>query len=49
MTRLLDADDVARVLRRLAHELLEANQGAADLVLLGIQTRGVPLARGWRR
>ncbi len=45
MTRLLDADDVARVLRRLAHELLEANQGAGDLVLLGIQTRGVPLAR----
>jgi pyrimidine operon attenuation protein / uracil phosphoribosyltransferase len=45
MTRLLDADDVARVLRRLAHELLEANQGADDLVLLGIQTRGVPLAR----
>jgi pyrimidine operon attenuation protein / uracil phosphoribosyltransferase len=45
MTRLLDADDVARVLRRLAHELLEANQGAQDLVLLGIQTRGVPLAR----
>ena len=45
MTRLLAADDVARVLRRLAHELLEANQGAQDLVLLGIQTRGVPLAR----
>jgi pyrimidine operon attenuation protein / uracil phosphoribosyltransferase len=45
MSRLLDADDVARVLKRLAHELLEANQGADDLVLLGIQTRGVPLAR----
>jgi pyrimidine operon attenuation protein / uracil phosphoribosyltransferase len=45
VTRLLDADDVARVLKRLAHELLEANQGAQDLVLLGIQTRGVPLAR----
>jgi pyrimidine operon attenuation protein / uracil phosphoribosyltransferase len=45
MSRLLDADGVARVLKRLAHELLEANQGADDLVLLGIQTRGVPLAR----
>jgi pyrimidine operon attenuation protein / uracil phosphoribosyltransferase len=44
MTRLLDADDVARVLRRLAHELIEANKGAQRLVLLGIQTRGVPLA-----
>lgn len=42
---LLGADDVTRALRRLAHELLEANHGAEDLVLLGIQTRGVPLAR----
>ncbi len=41
---LLGADDVSRALRRLAHELLEANHGAEDLVLLGIQTRGVPLA-----
>ena len=44
MNRLLDADDVARALRRLAHELVEANHGADDLVLMGIQTRGVPLA-----
>jgi pyrimidine operon attenuation protein / uracil phosphoribosyltransferase len=44
MSRILSADDVARVLRRLAHELIEANHGADDLVLLGIQTRGVPLA-----
>jgi pyrimidine operon attenuation protein / uracil phosphoribosyltransferase len=44
MTQLLTADDVARVLRRLAHEVIEANHGAEDLVLLGIQTRGVPLA-----
>ncbi len=44
MSRLLDADDLARMLKRLAHELIEANHGADDLVLLGIQTRGVPLA-----
>ena len=44
MSRLLDADDVARVLRRLAHELVEREEGADRLVLLGIQTRGVPLA-----
>ena len=44
MSRLLDADDVGRALRRLAHELVEANHGATDLVLMGIQTRGVPLA-----
>lgn len=44
VSRLLDADDVARVLRRLAHELVEREEGADRLVLLGIQTRGVPLA-----
>ncbi|HEY5184030.1 MAG TPA: bifunctional pyr operon transcriptional regulator/uracil phosphoribosyltransferase PyrR [Actinomycetes bacterium] len=41
----LDADDVQRALTRIAHEVLERNKGAADLVLLGIPTRGVPLAR----
>jgi pyrimidine operon attenuation protein / uracil phosphoribosyltransferase len=44
VTALLDADDVARVLRRLAHELVEREVGADRLLLLGIQTRGVPLA-----
>ena len=44
MTRLLAADDVRRALRRLAHELVESNHGAQALVLLGVQTRGVPLA-----
>jgi pyrimidine operon attenuation protein/uracil phosphoribosyltransferase len=32
-------------LRRIAHEILERNKGADDLVLLGIPSRGVPLAR----
>ncbi len=41
----LDADDVHRALTRIAHEVLERNKGSADLVLLGIPTRGVPLAR----
>ncbi|MFA9429153.1 bifunctional pyr operon transcriptional regulator/uracil phosphoribosyltransferase PyrR [Egicoccus sp. AB-alg2] len=45
VTRLLTADEVSRALKRLAHELLEANHGADDLVLVGIQTRGVPLAK----
>ena len=40
----LDAADIARALTRIAHEILERNKGAADLVLLGIPTRGVPLA-----
>lgn len=41
----LDANEMARALTRIAHEILEANKGATDLVLLGIPTRGVPLAR----
>ena len=37
--------DIARVLKRIAHEILEANKGASDLVLLGIPSRGVLLAQ----
>lgn len=40
----LDADDVQRALTRIAHEVLERNKGGQSLVLLGIPTRGVPLA-----
>lgn len=40
----LTADDIQRALKRIAHEILEANKGSDDLVLLGIPTRGVPLA-----
>jgi pyrimidine operon attenuation protein/uracil phosphoribosyltransferase len=39
------APDIARALTRIAHEVLERNGGADDLVLLGIPTRGLPLAR----
>ncbi|ABS04470.1 pyrimidine operon attenuation protein/uracil phosphoribosyltransferase [Kineococcus radiotolerans] len=42
---LLTGADVSRAVTRIAHELLESNRGADDLVLLGIPTRGVPLAR----
>jgi pyrimidine operon attenuation protein/uracil phosphoribosyltransferase len=41
----LDARDISRALTRIAHEILERNKGPADLVLLGIPSRGVPLAR----
>jgi pyrimidine operon attenuation protein / uracil phosphoribosyltransferase len=41
---ILTADDIERTLKRLAHELIEANQGADGLVLLGIVTRGKALA-----
>ncbi|MEJ7707005.1 MAG: bifunctional pyr operon transcriptional regulator/uracil phosphoribosyltransferase PyrR [Nocardioidaceae bacterium] len=40
----LDARDIGRALTRVAHEILERNKGAAGIVLLGIPTRGVPLA-----
>lgn len=42
--RVLDADDVRRSLTRIAHEVLERNTGAVDMVLVGIHTGGVPLA-----
>jgi len=42
--QVLAAADVERALRRMAHEVLERNKGAAQLVLMGIHTRGVPLA-----
>jgi pyrimidine operon attenuation protein/uracil phosphoribosyltransferase len=40
----LEEADIARALTRVAHEILERNKGADDLVLLGIPSRGVPLA-----
>ncbi len=43
-TDVLTAADVGRALTRIAHEILERNKGASDLVLLGIPTRGLPLA-----
>jgi pyrimidine operon attenuation protein/uracil phosphoribosyltransferase len=42
---ILTSTDVQRVVDRIAHQILEKTQGAADTVLLGIPTRGVPLAR----
>ncbi|MFD3678868.1 bifunctional pyr operon transcriptional regulator/uracil phosphoribosyltransferase PyrR [Streptomyces sp. NPDC058613] len=45
MRPVLDAQDIARVLTRIAHEIVERAKGADDVVLLGIPTRGVHLAR----
>ena len=41
----LDADDIRRAVRRMAHEIIESAKGVDDLILLGIPTRGVHLAR----
>jgi pyrimidine operon attenuation protein / uracil phosphoribosyltransferase len=40
----LDSGDISRALSRISHEILERNKGAEGLVLLGIPSRGVPLA-----
>lgn len=42
---LLDAADMRRTLGRMAHQILEAHQGADDLVVLGIMRRGWPVAK----
>lgn len=41
----LDDADIGRAVRRIAHEIVEKARGADDLILLGIPTRGVALAR----
>src|ERR1700739_41259 len=42
---LLDADGLGRTLSRIAHEIIEGNPELEQIALVGIQTRGVPLAR----
>ena len=42
---LLFSEDIERALVRIAHEIVERNKGAKNIVLVGMQTRGVPLAR----
>jgi pyrimidine operon attenuation protein / uracil phosphoribosyltransferase len=44
-TTVLDDKDISRALTRITHEILERNRDATDIVLLGIPTRGVHLAR----
>ena len=41
---LMDDQEVVRALTRIAHEIVERNKGAADLALVGVHTRGVPIA-----
>ena len=44
-TVVLSSDDVRRAIVRISHEIVEQNQGCEDLILVGMQTRGVPLAQ----
>src|SRR6056297_2569468 len=41
---LIDSAAMGRAITRIAHEILEKNKGTEDLALIGIRTRGVPLA-----
>jgi len=42
---LLTSREIERALARIAHEIVEKNKGAEDVVLVGMRTRGVPLAK----
>ena len=43
-TEVLTGDDVARAIRRMAHEIIERNHGLANVVLIGLERGGVPIA-----
>jgi len=45
MPVVMDADRMARTLTRIAHEIVERNRGIDELALVGIRTRGAPIAR----
>jgi len=45
MPVVMDADRIGRTLARIAHEIVERNKGVDDLALVGVRSRGVPLAR----
>lgn len=42
--RIMDKDGIRRAVSRISHEIVEKNKGTKDLILIGIRTRGVPLA-----
>ncbi|RKY42169.1 MAG: bifunctional pyr operon transcriptional regulator/uracil phosphoribosyltransferase PyrR [Candidatus Makaraimicrobium thalassicum] len=43
-SRVLDAEGIKRILQRIAHEIVEKNQGTEDIVVVGIKNRGAYLA-----
>lgn len=44
-SRVMQQEEIERALKRMAHQIIEKNEGCENLVLLGIKKRGVPLAR----
>ena len=45
MPQVMNSEDIRRVLRRISHEIVETHRGISDVVIVGIHTRGVHLAR----
>ena len=45
MPVVMDADRISRALTRIAHEIVERNRGVEQIALVGVRSRGVPLAR----
>jgi pyrimidine operon attenuation protein/uracil phosphoribosyltransferase len=45
MPVVMDADRIGRTLTRIAHEIVERNKGVAGLAIIGVRTRGVPIAK----
>jgi pyrimidine operon attenuation protein/uracil phosphoribosyltransferase len=44
-TNVMDDGEIRRALKRIAHEIVERNKGAENLVIIGVQSRGVPMAQ----
>jgi pyrimidine operon attenuation protein / uracil phosphoribosyltransferase len=44
-TRVMDDGEIRRALKRIAHEIVERNKGGQNLVIIGVQSRGVPMAQ----
>jgi pyrimidine operon attenuation protein / uracil phosphoribosyltransferase len=43
--KIMEESDIRRAIQRISHEIVERNKGAADLIIVGIRTRGVPLSK----
>jgi pyrimidine operon attenuation protein/uracil phosphoribosyltransferase len=43
--QVMDSEEIRRAVTRIAHEIIERNKGAENIAIIGIQSRGVPLAR----
>ena len=42
--KLMDEKAIARAITRISHEIIEKNKGIEDVILIGIKTRGIPIA-----